>query len=102
MPRFSEECIIFQMPKSKLILTIGFFIAILPFLGFPQGWNSLLQFAGGFSIVFLSVLISIDKRLSLKAKMEKRAMRKRALMTEVNNSAQEYNPPDQLSEAPTE
>jgi hypothetical protein len=66
------------MPKSKIILAIGFFIALLPFLGFPQSWNSFFEFAGGFSIVLLSVLIAVDRRLTLKAKMQKRQARKKA------------------------
>jgi len=77
------------MPKNKIILTIGFFIALLPFLGFPSGWDSFFQFVGGFSIVLLSVLISIDKRLSLKSKLQKRQSRKTALMTNVDESEEE-------------
>ena len=68
------------MPKSKIILAIGFFIALLPFLGFPYSWDSFFECAGGFSIVLLSVLISVDRRLTLKAKMEKRQARKRAFV----------------------
>ncbi len=67
------------MPKSKIILTIGFIIALLPLLGFPHSWESFFEVVGGLSIVLLSVLISVDKRLSLKAKMHKRQARKRAL-----------------------
>jgi hypothetical protein len=67
------------MPKSKIILTIGFIIALLPLLGFPHGWESFFEIVGGLSIVLLSVLISIDRRLSLKAKMQKRQARKQVL-----------------------
>ncbi len=68
------------MPKSKIILTLGFLIALLPFLGFPNSWESFFQVIGGLSIVSLSVLISVDRRLSLKAKMHKRQARKRVLV----------------------
>lgn len=68
------------MPKSKIILTIGFLIALIPFLGFPYSWESFFEVVGGLSIVGLSVLISVDRRLSLKAKMHKRQARKRALV----------------------
>ena len=68
------------MPKSKIILTIGVIIALLPLLGFPHSWESFFEVVGGLSIVLLSVLISIDRRLSLKAKMHKRQARKRALI----------------------
>jgi hypothetical protein len=70
------------MPKSKIILVIGVFVALLPFLGFPQSWESFFEAASGISIVLLSVLISIDRRLSLKARVQKRQARKRALSTD--------------------
>ncbi len=89
------------MPKSKIILTLGFLIALLPFLGFPYSWESFFEVVGGLSIVGLSVLISIDRRLSLKAKMHKRQARKRALVdVETENLSTENNSdnPDNRSE----
>ena len=65
------------MPKSKIILSIGFLIALLPVLGFPHSWESFFEIVGGLSIVLLSVLISIDRRLSRRAKIVKRQARKR-------------------------
>lgn len=63
------------MPKNRIILVIGFLIALLPSLGFPHAWESFFEVVGGLGIVLLSVLISIDKRLSMKAKAEKRHRR---------------------------
>jgi hypothetical protein len=68
------------MPKSKIILTLGFFIALLPVLGFPHAWESFFQVLFGLTIVLLSVLISVDRRLSLKARVQKRQARKRAVL----------------------
>jgi hypothetical protein len=68
------------MPKSRTILALGFFIALLPVLGFPQAWESFFEVASGLLIVFLSVLISVDRRLTMKSKAEKRHLRKRALI----------------------
>ncbi|MEK7194206.1 MAG: hypothetical protein AAB660_00765 [Patescibacteria group bacterium] len=68
------------MPKSRIIPIIGFFIALLPVLGFPHSWESFFQVVGGLGIVLLAVLISIDKRLTLKAKSEKRLMTRRSRM----------------------
>lgn len=65
------------MPKSRIILVIGFLIALLPILGFPHAWESFFQIVGGLGIVLLSVLIAIDKRLVQKAKAEKRIRRRR-------------------------
>lgn len=68
------------MPKSKIILALGIFIALLPVLGFPQSWESFFEVASGLSIVLLSLLISIDRRLSLKARVQKRQARKRVIV----------------------
>jgi hypothetical protein len=81
------------MPKSKIILAIGFVIALLPLLGFPHGWESFFEVVGGLSIVLLSVLISVDRRLSLKAKMHKRQARKRVLTNvEAENTSSNMTP----------
>jgi hypothetical protein len=68
------------MPKSRTILALGFFIALLPVLGFPHAWESFFEVASGLLIVFLSFLISVDRRLTMKSKAEKRHLRKRALV----------------------
>ena len=68
------------MPKSKIILAIGFLVALLPVLGFPHSWESFFQIVFGLSIVTLSFLISVDRRLSLKARVQKRQARKRAVI----------------------
>ncbi|MES2213802.1 MAG: hypothetical protein V4465_00190 [Patescibacteria group bacterium] len=68
------------MPKSKIILTLGFLTALLPVMGFPHSWESFFQVLFGLSIVLLSVLISVDRRLSLKARVQKRQARKRAVV----------------------
>lgn len=68
------------MPKSKVTIVIGVFIALLPFLGFPPKWDTFFEIVAGLSIVFFSVWSSIDRRLIMKAKAEKRMQRKRALV----------------------
>lgn len=65
------------MPKNRIIVTIGLIIALLPILGFPRLWESFFQVAAGLSIVLLSVWATIDKRLTLKDKAQKRQLHKR-------------------------
>jgi len=65
------------MPKNKIIVVLGFLIALLPLLGFPRSWESFFQVVAGLSIVLLSTWSSIDRRLSLKAKAQRRQMHKR-------------------------
>jgi hypothetical protein len=85
------------MPKSRIILATGFFIALLPILGFPYAWETFFQVVGGLGIVALSVLISIDKRILHKLKAERRTMRMRekiekdAELRNMNNAETESN-----------
>ena len=65
------------MPKNKIIVVLGALIALFPFLGFPHLWESIFQVMAGLSIVLLLVWVTIDKRLSLKAKAQKRQNHKR-------------------------
>ncbi len=67
------------MPKSKIILTLGFIIALLPLLGFPYAWETIFEVIAGLSIVLLSVMISIDKRITLKAKAQRRHVKRKIL-----------------------
>ena len=63
---------VLQMPKSRIIVTLGVLIALMPLLGFPRGWESFFQVFAGLAIALLSVWANIDKRLMLKAKAQKR------------------------------
>ncbi|MBI2673882.1 MAG: hypothetical protein HYX23_01200 [Candidatus Zambryskibacteria bacterium] len=67
------------MPKNKVIISLGLVIALLPLLGFPNIWESFFQVVAGLSIILLSVWATIDKRLSLKAKAQKRQIHKRRM-----------------------
>lgn len=90
---YLREYIISQMPKSRIILFIGFLIALLPALGFPHAWESFFQVVAGLGIVALSVMIAIDKRLTQKAKAERRQrMRRERLEVQVKESYQELAP----------
>lgn len=51
-------------------------MALLPILGFPQAWESAFQVLSGLSIVTIIIWANIDKRLSLKAKAQKRQAHK--------------------------
>ncbi len=77
------------MPKSKIILTLGFIIALLPILGFPYTWETAFEVIAGLSIVFLSVMISIDKHITLKAKAQRRHVKRRVL-SETGAEVPEY------------
>ena len=65
------------MPKNRIIILLGVLVALLPILGFPRIWESFFQVVVGLSVVLLSIWATIDKRLSLKAKVQKRQIHKR-------------------------
>ena len=44
------------MTKSITIIVLGFFVALVPFLGFPGSWKTLLLVLSGVSIAVLTFL----------------------------------------------
>lgn len=48
------------MGKELLIILLGFFVAVLPFLGFPMSIDTILFAVAGISIALLGVLVRRD------------------------------------------
>lgn len=89
------------MPKNRIIIAFGLLLALLPILGFPRAWESFFQVVAGLSIVILSVWATIDKRLTLKAKAQKRqAHKKRVAEIEAQKSSEPLTP--EVPEIPEE
>lgn len=65
------------MPKNRIIIILGILVALMPLLGFPHAWESFMQIVFGLAIVILSVWATVDKRLTLKMKAQKRQAHKR-------------------------
>lgn len=80
------------MPKNRVIIVLGALIALLPFLGFPHLWEAFFQVVAGLAIILLSIWATIDKRLSLKAKAQKRQIHK---LREAEIEAQKDTPKPQ-------
>lgn len=59
-------------------------MALLPVLGFPHSWESSSQVVVGLTIIFLSIWSNIDKRLTLRAKAQKRQIQKRQIAESEN------------------
>lgn len=66
----------------------------MPLLGFPSVWESFFQVALGISIVVISVWSSIDKRITLKAKAQRRQLHKQR-EAEIANPTEETKSPEQ-------
>lgn len=69
------------MPKNKIIITLGAFIALLPILGFPTSWESFFEVVIGLAIILISVWATVDKKLIQKAKAQKRQAQREAFET---------------------
>lgn len=55
------------MRKARIFLTLGIWISILPYLGFPYSWKNILFTISGLVIIYLSYIIyreskTIDKK----------------------------------------
>lgn len=44
------------MRKSRILLGLGVWVAILPYLGFPYSWKNIFFTLTGFAIIYLSYL----------------------------------------------
>ncbi len=45
------------MTLDTLIMLAGAFVAVLPFLGFPNTWDTALLVAAGFAIIGLGIVV---------------------------------------------
>ena len=89
------------MPKSKIIVSLGAVVAIIPHLGFPRAWESFFLTLIGLSIVGTFIWNNIDRKMTLKAKAVQRRMAHKRQQEEVSTrevventdvpSAEEFN-----------
>ena len=45
------------MYKARIFLTLGIWVAILPYLGFPYSWKKILFTLSGLGFVYLSYIL---------------------------------------------
>lgn len=84
------------MPKNKIIIVLGAIVALLPVLGFPTSFESFLEVILGLGIIATSVWATIDKKLTQKAKAQRRQRERQtaqetqetSFFEEINNEAQ--------------
>lgn len=50
------------MRKVRMLLILGIWLAILPYLGFPYSWKDTLVTVSGLFLMFLSYLIYLESR----------------------------------------
>ncbi|MFA6397343.1 MAG: hypothetical protein WDK96_00660 [Candidatus Paceibacterota bacterium] len=59
------------MSKQKIILILGFWILILPFLGLTTSWKKFFLMITGISLMYLAYLIHKEKLTLMPKKEEK-------------------------------
>lgn len=50
------------MRKERTLLILGIWVAILPFLGFPQSWRKILFLITGFLMIYLAYLFYLEAK----------------------------------------
>ena len=71
------------MTLDTIIMLLGAFIAILPFLGFPASWDTVLFFLAGIAVIALGIAVRrrgstpvVKKTIQPKEFVESRAENK--------------------------
>ena len=83
------------MPRNRIIVFLGALIATFPILGFPHKWEAFFQIFAGLGIVGLSVWTTIDRKLTMKAKAQKRNLMKRQTIDMVREKTVPETPVDE-------
>lgn len=54
------------MKKARILLALGVWVAILPYLGFPPTWKAILFSISGLGIIFIAYLIYREHKINFK------------------------------------
>jgi len=55
-----------RMRKARIFLTLGIWIAILPYSGFPYSWKNVLFTLSGLVLVYLSYIVYRESKITEK------------------------------------
>ena len=54
------------MYKARILLALGTWMAILPYLGFPYSWKDILTTVTGLVVIYISYLLYKDNKIKEK------------------------------------
>ncbi len=54
------------MRKERTLFIMGFWVALLPFLGFPNNWRKILFIITGLLLIYLSYLFYLETKRRLR------------------------------------
>ncbi|HUC88482.1 MAG TPA: hypothetical protein VMR49_00425 [Candidatus Paceibacterota bacterium] len=69
------------MRKERTLFLIGLWVAILPFLGFPNSWREVFFVITGFALIYLAYLFHIEA----KARLPKSDDNSQTFVDNINN-----------------
>ena len=52
-----------EMHKARILLILGIWVAILPYLGFPYSWKNILFTLSGLGLVYLSYILYLESKI---------------------------------------
>ncbi|ETB63697.1 TPA: hypothetical protein DIC38_03120 [Candidatus Nomurabacteria bacterium] len=58
------------MRKERTLFIMGFWVALLPFLGFPNNWRKILFIITGLLLIYLSYLFYLETKRRIKKTRE--------------------------------
>lgn len=89
------------MQNRKTIFAIGLIFFLLPVLGFPRGFESFLQFAGGLLLMFFAGRKQLERRI-VKDKRPRKKKEKNPVFVESDLNASTNSQNDNLEVATAE
>ena len=68
------------MRKERTLLILGLWVAVLPFLGFPNNWRKILFVITGLALIYLANLFYLE----VKARIAKVDSRSKTFIDNIN------------------
>jgi len=59
---YAKYAILDPMSKDTIIMALGAFVAVLPFLGFPSSWDVVLLVLSGVALIAVGIVIRRAKK----------------------------------------
>ena len=51
------------MKKARILLILGIWISVLPYLGFPRSWKNILMTLSGFGLIYISFILYKESKI---------------------------------------
>lgn len=76
------------MTKNRIVLYIGLFLFLIPFLGFPSKWEAFFQIVFGLILMSISFSATIKRRAAVRRPRRKKESESISVVTSTAPSEQ--------------